>query len=200
MRDALTARGIAAYQVYATADLGSIAYESPAREGLIVDEGVLVEIVRPGTGDPVAPGEVGEVVVTHARQPRLPADPLRHRRSVRGASGCHRRAAAPTLRIKGWMGRADQTTKVKGMFVHPSQVAEIVRRHPDDRPRAARRRQSRRQRPHDAACRSAPAPPPDVDAIVATIRDVTKLRGEVAVPRAGALANDGKIIDDVRKH
>ena len=131
-RRAGRARASRAFQVYASADLGAIAYETPARDGLVVDEGVLVEIVRPGTGDPVAPGEVGEVVVTTLVQRRLSADPLRHRRpcrrSLAGVSACGR----TNMRIKGWLGRADQTTKVKGMFVHPAQVAAIVGRHPGD--------------------------------------------------------------------
>ena len=128
LRDALAARGIAAYQVYASADLGSIAYESAAREGLIVDEGVLLEILRPGTGDPVADGEVGEVVVTalaNAEYPLIRFATGDLSAVLAGASPCGR----TNLRIKGWMGRADQTTKVKGMFVHPAQVAAIARRH-----------------------------------------------------------------------
>ena len=140
------------YQVYASADLGSIAYETSAREGLIVDEGVLVEIVRPGTGDPVAPGEVGEVVVTtlvNADYPLLRFGTGDLSALLPGVSPCGR----TNMRIKGWMGRADQTTKVKGMFVHPSQVAAIVKRHPRNREGAPRRRQSGRQRPDDAACR-----------------------------------------------
>ncbi len=129
-RDALIARGIHGYQVYATGDVGTIAYETPAREGLVVDEGVIVEIVRPGTGDPVAAGEVGEVVVTLLHNTDYPL--IRFgtgdlSATLPGPSPCGR----TNLRIKGWMGRADQTTKVKGMFVHPSQVAAILKRHPE---------------------------------------------------------------------
>jgi phenylacetate-CoA ligase len=128
--DALLARGIAGFQAYATADLGTIAYETEAREGLVIDEGVLVEIVRPGTGDPVAEGEVGEVVVTSLFNTDYPL--IRFGTGdlsavLPGASPCGR----TNVRIKGWMGRADQTTKVKGLFVHPSQVAAIIARHPE---------------------------------------------------------------------
>jgi phenylacetate-CoA ligase len=141
LRDALIARGVHGYQVYATADVGAIAYETPTREGLVVDEGVLVEIVRPGTGDPVAPGEVGEVVVTplaNGDYPLIRFGTGDLSAMLAGASACGR----TNQRIKGWLGRADQTTKVKGMFVHPGQVAAIVKRHPEVR-RAARRRQCR---------------------------------------------------------
>src|SRR4029077_13102553 len=117
------------YQVYASADVGAIAYETPARDGLIVDEGVIVEIARPGTGEPVAPGEVGEVVVTplaNADYPVIRFGTGDLSAGLAGVSACGR----TNLRIKGWLGRADQTTKVKGMFVHPAQVAAIVKRHP----------------------------------------------------------------------
>ncbi|MEO8741250.1 MAG: AMP-binding protein [Casimicrobiaceae bacterium] len=199
LRDALGARGIAAYQVYASADLGSIAYESPARAGLIVDEGALVEIVRPGTGDPVAPGEVGEVVVTllaNADYPLLRFGTGDLSAFMPGTSPCGRTNA----RIKGWLGRADQTTKVKGMFVHPAQIAQIVARHPEiararlvvDNPDG-----NDRMTLHVEIAGMAPA---SAQAIVATIRDVTKLRGEFAVHAPGELANDGKVIDDTRKY
>jgi phenylacetate-CoA ligase len=198
LRDALTARGIHGYQVYATADVGSIAYETSAREGLVVDEGVIVEVVRPGTGDPVAPGEVGEVVVTMLHNTDYPL--IRFGTGdlsalLPGVSACGR----TNLRLKGWMGRADQTTKVKGMFVHPSQVADIVRRHPEitrarlivDNPDG-----NDRMSLHVEIANDAPA---NAEAIVAAIRDVTKLRGEVTVRRTGELPNDGKVIDDTRK-
>ena len=203
LRDALLARGIAGYQVYATADLGTIAYESEAREGLIIDEGVLVEIVRPGTGDPVAAGEVGEVVVTSLvsvdyplirfgtgdLSAVLPA-------SLTIASPCGR----TNTRIKGWLGRADQTTKVKGMFVHPSQVAEIARRHAEivkvrlvvDNAAGSDSMTLHVEVPQNRST--------SAEAIIASIRDVTKLRGEVAFHAPGELANDGKVIDDVRKY
>jgi phenylacetate-CoA ligase len=199
LRDQLAGRGIAAYQVYATADLGNIAYESPARSGLVVDEGVLVEIVRPGTGDPVADGEVGEVVVTALANHDYPL--IRFGTGdlsafLPGPSPCGRTNA----RLKGWLGRADQTTKIKGLFVHPSQVAAIVRRHPEiakarlvvDNPDGNDRMTLHVESP---GAKSLPA-----DAIVASIRDVTKLRGEVALRDPGALPNDGKVIDDLRRY
>ena len=199
LRDALIARGIHGYQVYATADLGSIAYETPAREGLVVDEGVLLEIVRPGTGDPVPEGEVGEVVVTTLSNPDYPL--VRFGTGdlsavLPGRSPCGR----TNVRIKGWMGRADQTTKVKGLFVHPSQVAAIVARHTEiARARLVVDNPDRNDRmtlhvePREG--RTAP-----VEAIVASIRDVTKLRGEVQVRATGELPNDGKVIDDTRTY
>jgi phenylacetate-CoA ligase len=197
LRDALGKRGIAAYQVYATADVGTIAYESEAREGLIVDEGVLVEIVRPGTGDPVAAGEVGEVVVTtlaNAGYPMIRFGTGDLSALLPGASPCGR----SNMRIKGWMGRADQTTKVKGMFVHPSQVADIVRRHPEivkarlvvDTAAGADRMTLHVELSDK---RSASA-----EAIVASMREITKLRGEISFHAPGELANDGKVIDDTR--
>jgi phenylacetate-CoA ligase len=197
--DALSARGIAGYQAYASADLGNIAYETVAREGLVVDEGVLVEIVRPGTGDPVAPGEVGEVVVTSLANTDYPL--IRFGTGdlsavLPGGSPCGR----TNVRIKGWLGRADQTTKVKGMFVHPAQVAAIVARHPEigkarlvvDNAEGADRMTLKVEIPGN---RSSSA-----DAIVASIRDITKLRGEVVFLAPGELANDGRVIDDVRKY
>jgi phenylacetate-CoA ligase len=196
VRDALRARGIDGYQAYATADLGLIAYETAAREGLVIDEGVLVEIVRPGTGDPVPEGEVGEVVVTALASPDYPL--IRFGTGdlsavLPGPSPCGR----TNTRIKGWMGRADQTTKVKGLFVHPSQVATIVRRHPEIvRARLVVENPDGNDRMTlHAEC----AGPLDVDPVVASIRDVTKLRGEVVVRRRGELPNDGKVIEDARK-
>ena len=199
LRDALAARGIVAYQAYATADVGSIAYESEAREGLIVDEGVLIEIVRPGTGEPLAPGEVGEVVVTtlaNADYPLIRFGTGDLSALLPGVSPCGR----TNMRIKGWLGRADQTTKVKGMFVHPSQVADILRRHPEiirgrlvvDNPQGVDRMTLHVEMPDN---RSTIA-----EAIVASIREITKLRGEVSFHAPGQLANDGKVIDDIRKY
>jgi phenylacetate-CoA ligase len=199
LRDALAARGIAGYQVYATADLGSIAYESQAREGLVVDEGVIVEIVRPGTGDPVAEGDVGEVVVTtlfNTDYPLLRFGTGDLSALLPGISACGR----TNMRIKGWMGRADQTTKVKGMFVHPSQVAAIVARHREigrarlvvDNPDGNDRMTLHVEVRGNASSH--------LDAIVASIREVTKLRGEVTFRAAGELPNDGKVIDDVRRY
>jgi len=199
LRDALLARGIAGYQAYATADLGTIAYETAAREGLVIDEGVLVEILRPGTGDPVPPGEVGEVVVTslfNADYPLIRFGTGDLSAILPGTSPCGR----TNLRIKGWMGRADQTTKVKGMFVHPAQVAAILARHPElgrarlvvDNAEGADRMTLNVEVPGN---RSSIA-----DAIVASIREITKLRGDVVVRAPGELPNDGKVIDDVRKY
>jgi len=199
LRDALKARGIDGYQAYATADLGCIAYETPAREGLVIDEGVLVEIVRPGTGDPVAPGEVGEVVVTtlfNTDYPLVRFGTGDLSAMLEGASPCGRTNA----RIKGWMGRADQTTKVKGMFVHASQVAAIVKRHPEvararlvvDNPEGNDRMTLLVEVAGNASSHA--------ESIVASIREVTKLRGEVAFRNPGELPNDGKVIEDARKY
>jgi len=199
LRDALKARGIDGYQAYATADLGCIAYETPAREGLVIDEGVLVEIVRPGTGDPVAPGEVGEVVVTtlfNTDYPLVRFGTGDLSAMLAGASPCGR----TNVRIKGWMGRADQTTKVKGMFVHATQVAAIVKRHPEvararlvvDNPEGNDRMTLLVEVAGNASSHA--------ESIVASIREVTKLRGEVAFRHPGELPNDGKVIEDARKY
>ncbi len=197
LADALAARGIAGYQVYASADLGNIAYESEAREGLIVDEGVLVEILRPGTGDPVPAGEVGEVVVTALTNRQYPL--IRFGTGdlsafMPGASPCGRTNA----RIRGWMGRADQTTKVKGMFVHPSQVAAVLRRHPE-----VVRARLVVDNPEDSdrmtlVCEAQGTTPALADALVASLRDLTKLRGDVRFCDPGSLPNDGKVIEDAR--
>ena len=198
LRDWFLARGVAAYQCYATADLGLIAYETSARQGLVIDEGVIVEIVRPGTGEPVAEGEVGEVVVT-----TLNADyPL-----IRFGTGDLSAVLAgpcPTgrtaTRIKGWMGRADQTAKVRGMFVHPSQVAEVARRHPElGRTRlVVSGEMANDQMTLRAECLAAPEGL--AERVMQTLRDVTKLRAEVALCEPGSLPNDGKVIDDVRQN
>lgn len=199
LRDAFAARGIAAYQAYATADIGLIAYETEAREGLVVDEDIVLEIVRPGTGDPVAPGEVGEVVVTtfNPDYPLVRFGTGDLSALLQGASPCGR----TNLRIKGWMGRADQTTKIKGMFVHPGQIAQVVRRHPEivrarlvvDNPALNDRM--------TLMCEVAGGGSEALaTAVAASIREVTKLRGEVAFLPNGALANDGKVIDDVRTY
>jgi len=198
LRDALIARGIHGYQVYATADVGSIAYETPARDGLVVDEGVLVEIVRPGTGEPMPAGQVGEVVVTplvNADYPLIRFGTGDLSATLPGVSACGRTNA----RIKGWLGRADQTTKVKGMFVHPAQVDAIVKRHPEvKRARLVvdNAGGGDRMMLHVEVCG---VEPQLADAIVASIRDVTKLRGEVTFRSLDELPNDGKVIDDLRK-
>jgi len=191
-------RGIGAYQLYATADVGVIAYETSAREGLVVNEDVLVEIVRPGTGDPVADGEVGEVVVTsfdqHHPWIRLALGDLSA--ILPGTSPCGR----TNTRIKGWMGRADQTAKIKGMFVRPEQVAEVARRHAElGRVRLVVTRVGEMDAMTlRAECR---ATDPGLErAIGESLRAVMKLGGSVELLAPGSLPNDGKVIDDARTY
>ncbi|MCB1998059.1 MAG: AMP-binding protein [Burkholderiaceae bacterium] len=198
LRDWLAARGVAAYQSYGTADLGLIAYETAARDGLVLDEGVIVEIVRPGTGTPVPEGEVGEVVVTTLNPDyplvRFGTGDL----SARMAGPCPTGRTAP--RIRGWMGRADQTAKVRGMFVHPGQVAEVLKRHPEaGRGRLVIEGEMANDR-MTLRVECAGAPEGLASAIAGTLRDVTKLRGEVALVAPGSLANDGKVIEDARRY
>jgi len=198
LRDWLRERGIEGYQAYATADVGLIAYETVAREGLVVDEGVLLEIVRPGTDDPVPDGEVGEVVVTVLATDyplvRFGTGDLSAVLPGRCASG------RTAQRIKGWMGRADQTAKVRGMFVHPGQVADIVRRHAEIvRARVVVEGEMASDRLTFKAEVSA-HPEGLADAIAASVRDVTKLRADVVLAAAGSLPNDGKVIEDARSY
>ena len=198
LRDWLAERGIAGYQCYASADLGLIAYETSAREGLVLDEGVIVEIVRPGTGDPVPEGEVGELVVTTLN----PDYPL-----IRFGTG-DLSAVLPGLcptgrtntRIKGWMGRADQTTKIRGMFVHPGQIADIAKRFPEVL--KARLVVSGEMASDSMTLKvEAAAWPDDLQARIGeAIRDVTKLRGTVQWMAPGSLPNDGKVIEDARSY
>ena len=191
-------RGIDALQAYGTADLGLIAYETEAREGLILEESLILEIVRPGTGDPVAPGEVGEVVITsfNPDYPLIRFGTGDLSAVLPGISPCGR----TNVRIKGWRGRADQTAKVKGMFVHPSQVADVVKRHPQvGKARLVVDNETGQDR-MTLRCEAAGAPDGLAEAIAASIRDITKLRGEVALCRPGELPNDGKVIDDARKY
>jgi len=198
LRAAMGERGIRVIQSYASADLGLIAYESEALEGMILDEALILEIVRPGTGDPVAEGEVGEVVITsfNADYPLIRFGTGDLSAVLPGASPCGR----SNTRIRGWMGRADQTTKVKGMFVHPSQIAEVVKRHREiakarlvvDNPGGADRM--------TLHCEVAMAGDTLKAAIEASIRDITKLRGEVAFRKPGELPNDGKVIEDARRY
>jgi phenylacetate-CoA ligase len=188
--------GLGAFQCYATADLGLIAYETTAREGLVVDEGVIVEIVRPGTGDPVPEGEVGEVVVS-ALNPDYPL--LRFATGdlsalLPGQSPCGR----TNRRLRGWMGSADQTTKVRGLFVHPGQIAQVVRRHPEvERARLVVERAGDLDQ-MTLLCEVAGEPEGLEGAIAESLRTITSLRGEVRRVAPGTLANDGKVIDDRR--
>jgi len=197
LRKGLAERGVRVLQWYGTADAGLIAYETPAMEGLVVDEEVILEIVRPGTGDPVPEGEVGEVVVTvlSADYPLLRFATGDLSAILPGQSPCGR----TNVRIRGWMGRADQSTKVRGLFVHPGSVAELVRRHP-----RLRRARLVVTRPADVDVMTlqAEVEPQDrpglVEAVVATLRELTQLRAEVEWVSAGALPNDGKVIEDRR--
>ncbi len=199
LRDWMTAKGVDAYQCYATADVGLIAYETAAREGLVLDEGVIVEIVRPGTGDPVPEGEVGELVITTLN----PDYPLI--RFGTGDLSAILPGTCPTgrtgQRIKGWMGRADQTTKIRGMFVHPGQVAEIVKRFPEVS--KARLVVTGEMANDQMALHIETAALADEGLkarVSEAVRDVTKLRGEVHLVAAGSLANDGKVIEDARSY
>ena len=192
-------RGIDTYQTYGTADLGLIAYETDAREGLVVDEGVIVEIVCPGTGDPVPDGEVGEVVVsTFASEYPLIRFATGDMSAVlSGISPCGR----TNLRIKGWMGRADQTTKVRGMFVHPSQIAEVVKRHKEVlRARLVVTHDSERSDQMTLQCEVNGIPDGLSQALNESLRDLCKVRGTVEFRAPGTLSNDGKVIDDQRKY
>ncbi|HSV35912.1 MAG TPA: AMP-binding protein [Ramlibacter sp.] len=198
LRDWFAEHGVAAYQSYATADLGLVAYETESREGLVIDEGVIVEIVRPGTGDPVADGEVGELVVTTLN----PSYPL-----IRFGTGDlsamlagHCPTGRTNARIKGWLGRADQTTKIRGMFVHPSQVADIARRFPEV---LRARLVVSGEMANDVMTLQveAASTPKGLDARIGeAIRDVTKLRGDVQLLAPGSLPNDGKVIEDARSY
>jgi phenylacetate-CoA ligase len=190
--------GVDAYQCYATSDIGLIAYETSAREGLVIDEGVLVEVVRPGTGSPVPVGEVGEVVVTTVN----PDYPLIRFATgdlsaiMPGQSPCGR----TNRRLRGWLGRADQSTKVKGMFVHPSQVAAVARRHGEvRRTRLVVERHDNRDEMTLFCEADGPGDGLAV-AIEQSLQAVTGLRGRVTLVGAGELANDGKVIDDRREH
>ncbi len=198
LREWMSAHGVDAYQCYATADVGLIAYETAAREGLVVDEGVVLEIVRPGTGDPVAAGEVGEVVVTTLN----PAYPL-----VRFGTGdlsALLPGSCPTgrsnLRIKGWMGRADQTTKIRGMFVHPEQVDQIAKRFPEILRARLVVTGAMAQDVMTFKAESAFAPEGLAERLADAVRDVTKLRAAVELAEPGSLPNDGKVIEDARSY
>jgi len=188
-------------QLYASADIGNIAYESisdgQVNPGMVLDEHLILEIVRPGTGDPVAAGEVGEVVVTsfNPDYPLIRFGTGDLSAVLDGASPCGR----TNVRIKGWLGRADQTTKVRGMFVHPSQVADVLRRHPAIHKarlvvsgEMANDRMTLQCETMDQAGAE--------QAIAETLREITKLRGEVEFVATGTLPNDGKVIEDARQY
>lgn len=195
LRQGYADRGIATLQCYATADLGLLAYESEAMEGMIVDEGVIVEIVRPGTGDPVAEGEVGEVVVT-TLNPDYPL--IRFATGdlsavLPGESPCGR----TNMRIKGWMGRADQTAKIKGMFVRPEQVAQLVARHPEI---TKARVVADRAEENDVMTVLVETTGEDRALYERSVQDFLKLKGRVEIVAPGSLPNDGKVIEDRRSY
>ncbi|KEJ97379.1 phenylacetate-CoA ligase [Pseudosulfitobacter pseudonitzschiae] len=195
LRQEYADRGIACLQSYATADLGNIAYESAAMEGMIVDEGVIVEILTPGTGNPVEPGEVGEVVVT-SLNPDYPL--IRFATGdmsavLAGQSPCGR----TNMRIKGWMGRADQTTKIKGMFVRPEQVAALVAKHPEI---ARARVVAQRDGQQDAMTVQIEAEGGDMQTYAASVVDTLKLKGAVEIVPVGSLPRDGLVIEDQRSY
>jgi phenylacetate-CoA ligase len=196
LRSFYAARGMTVLQSYGTADLGLVAYESEAREGLICDEGVVVEIVRPGTGDPVPEGEVGEVLVTLLDSPDLLIRFATGDLSaiLPGTSPCGR----TNTRIKGWMGRADQATKVRGMFVRPEQVAEVLRAHPG---LGRARLVVGSAEGKDTMVLRVETPVRDaalMESLAKSLNGVTRLRGEVRLEEPGALPNDGKVIEDTR--
>jgi len=203
LRNSMRERGITVTQMYGSADLGVIAYESlgpdgAPTEGMILDEGLLLEIVRPGTGDPLPPGEVGEVVITSFNKdyPLIRFGTGDLSAVLPGISACGR----SNVRIRGWLGRADQSTKVRAMFVTPSQVNEIARRHREvRRARLVVEGEAGNDR-MTLMCEVVERPAGLAEALVASIRDVTKLRGEVELVDPGSLPNDGKVIEDRRKY
>ncbi len=196
LQDEIRSRGVEAYQAFGTADLGLVAFETPAREGMVVNEDLILEIVRPGTGDPVSEGDVGEIVVTSLDPVhpwiRLALGDLTA--VLPGRSPCGR----SNMRIKGWMGRADQTTKVKGMFVRPEQIAEIAKRHPE---LGRLRLVVTRAGETDVMTLKAECTSPEEalqDRLAGSLRAVTKLGGSVELVPSGSLPNDGKAIADER--
>jgi phenylacetate-CoA ligase len=196
LRAEMSRRGVDVRQNYATAELGVVAYESEAAEGLIVNEGVIVEIVEPGADAPVAEGEMGEVVVTRLNHdyPLLRFGTGDLSAMVKGMSPCGR----TNHRIKGYLGRTDQTTKIKGMFVHPAQLAEISKRHPElTKVRLVVTRNSE-QDVMTLKAEGNSCGPLLRKAVEVTLQSVTKLRGKVEIVPPGALPNDGKVIADER--
>jgi len=203
LRKSMQDRGISVTQMYASADLGLIAYESlmpdgALNDGMILEEALLLEIVRPGTGDPVKPGEVGEVVITSFNRdyPLIRFGTGDLSAVLSGTSPCGR----TNVRIKGWMGRADQSTKVRAMFVTPGQVAEVLKRHPEVlRARLVVDGEAGNDR-MTLLCEARERPEALAAALVASLREVTKLRAEVELVAPGTLPNDGKVIEDKRKY
>jgi len=198
LRNLFIERGIFTVQCYATADLGLIAYESAPDSGLIVDEGVHLEIVRPGTGEPLPDGEVGEVVVT-TLNPDYPL--IRFATGdlsaiLEGQSDCGR----TNKRIKGWLGRADQTAKVRGMFIHPKQIDDIVKRHPEVVKARLVIDWIDRSDQMTLHCETETSSTRLAEAIAESIRECCKVRGEVSLVSVGSLANDGTVIEDIRKY
>jgi phenylacetate-CoA ligase len=198
LRDWLADNGIEAYQAYATADLGLVAYETQARQGLVIDESVILEVVRPGTGDPVPVGEVGELVVTllSAEYPLI--------RFGTGDLTAVMPGLCPTgrtnIRIKGWMGRADQTTKIRGMFVHPGQVDQVVKKFPEV---IKARLVVSGEMANDQMSFKAEVKDQSQglsQALAQAVRDVTKLRADIELLSPGTLPNDGKVIEDARSY
>jgi len=198
LRDGFVERGIRVQQCYGTADLGLIAYESSAQEGLIIDEGVYLEIVRPGTGELVTEGEVGEVVVTNLGQEypliRFATGDLSA--YLPGASPCGR----TNQRIRGWMGRADQTAKVRGMFIHPEQVDKVIKRHPEISKARLVVDWVEQADQITLQCESETMDASLSDVIAESIRSICKLRGDVEIVAPDTLPNDGKVIDDIRQY
>jgi phenylacetate-CoA ligase len=198
LRDWLAERGVTAYQCYATADIGLIAYETASREGMVIDEGVIVEIVRPGTGDPVAEGEVGELVVTTLN----PDYPL-----IRFGTGDLTAILPGTCatgrtnqRIKGWLGRADQTTKMRGMFVHPGQVDQVVKRFAQIQKARLVVSGEMAQDDMQLLVETSHSGTDWLDEVAQAVRDITKLRADIVPVAPGSLPNDGKVIEDARSY
>jgi phenylacetate-CoA ligase len=203
LRKEYAERGVAVFQNYGTADLGLVAYESPlpdgSVEGMIMDEGVILEVVRPGTGDPVPEGEVGEIVVTSFNRdyPMIRFGTGDMTAILSGRSPCGR----TNTRIKGWLGRADQTTKVKGMFVHPEQIAKVAKAHPElGRLRLVVTRAGNEQDIMTLRAECAAHDPNLAARIAETLSAQTKMRGEVELVAPGSLPNDGKVIADERTY
>lgn len=198
VRNSFSEKGISVYQCYSSADLGLIAYESSAKEGFIIDEGIYLEIVRPGTGDPVADGDVGEVVVTslNSEYPLIRFATGDLSAIMEGQSPCGR----TNKRIKGWMGRADQTAKVRGMFIHPEQVDKVIKRHSEITKARLVVEWKDEKDQLTFKCETDQASDELNSKICDSIRQVCKIRGEVEFVNIGSLTNDGTVIEDARKY